>query len=301
MPVLASRTLALSLLAAAAGAVAAPVHAQDVDERDDRFTLRLSAFYPEASLGVSGDGTATDGTETATFSGGETAHFGNVLRPRGAIGFRLSDRQALVGNYYDYSDDEDFSYPGGWLGPDPGGVEIPAVNASGEASFSLASLNYEYSFVRTPAFQWGVGIGVTYAKLEVEADAASTPTDEVPAESASLRWKEDGFSPGIHTRLTWRPADRWRVGLEGQYLDTSWGDILDEDGHFERAGLIVEYLVTERFGIHVGYDWFRLKLKDGYRATIPADEVGLDPIRVEGRIEGDLKVHGPMAGVTFRF
>lgn len=297
MTVPAPRTLALSLLAVAAGAVALPAQAQELIERDDRFTLRLSAFYPEASLGLSARGSATDGSETATFGGGETATFGNVVRPRGAIGFRISDRQALVGNYYDYSDDEDFAYGGG----DIGGVEIPALTANGEASFNLASLNYEYSFVRTEAFQWGVGLGVTYAKLEVEANASTTPTDEIPAQSESLRWKRDGFSPGLHTRLTWRPHERWRIGLEGQYLDTSWGDFLDEDGHFERAGLIVEYLVSERVGIHVGYDWFRLKLKDDYTATVPADEIGLDPIRIGGRAEAELKVHGPMAGLTFRF
>lgn len=297
MTVPAPRTLALSLLAIATGAVVLPAQAQDLIERDDRFTLRLSAFYPEASLGLSTEGSATDGTETVTFGGKETAKFGNVVRPRGAIGFRISDRQALVGNYYDYSDDEDFAYGGG----DIGGVEIPALTANGEASFSLASLNYEYSFIRTDAFQWGIGLGATYAKLEVEADASTTPTDEVPAQSESVRWKRDGFSPGLHTRLTWRPHERWRIGLEGQYFDTSWGDFLDEDGHFERAGLIVEYLVSERVGIHVGYDWFRLKLKDNYAATVPADEVGLNPIVIDGRAEAELKVHGPMAGLTFRF
>lgn len=300
MPVPASRILSLSLLAAVAGTIALPAHAQDV-ERDDRFTLRLSAFYPEASLRLSGDGTATGGTDSVSFEGGETASFGNVWRPRGSIGFRISDRQALVGNYYDYSDDEDFTYPGGWLGPDPGGVEIPALSVNGEASFRLASLNYEYSFIHTPAFQWGLGVGVTHAALEMEANATSAATDDLPAESASLRWKESGFSPGVHTRITWRPADRWRIGLEGQYLDTSWGDILEEDGHFERAGFVVEYLVNERVGIHIGYDWFRLKLEDGYRASIPADDIGLDPIQLDGRIQGDLKVHGPMAGLTFRF
>lgn len=296
-----SRPLVLPLLAVLAGAVVLPAHAQDVDQRDDRFTLRLSAFYPEAKFGLSGDGTATDGNETIVFSGGDTANFGNVWRPRGAIGFRISDRQALVGNYYDYSDDDEISYPGGRLGSDPSGVEIPELNARGEASFRLGNLNYEYSFVRTPAFQWGVGVGVTYGQLELKADASTAATDEVPAQTASLRWKEDGFSPGVHTRVTWRPGDRWRVGLEGQYLDANWGDIIDEDGHFERAGLIVEYLVSERVGIHVGYDWFRLKLKDSYRATIPADEIGLSPIQINGGIEGDLKVQGPMAGLTFRF
>ena len=296
----APRLLALSLLAATAGLAALPAHAQS-DERDDRFHLRLSAFYPESSITLSGEGTATNGSETATFGGSETASFGNVWRPRGAIGFSLSERQSLVGNYYDYSDDREFEYPGDTLGVGGGSIEVPALSARGEAAFRLASLNYEYAVVQTPAFEWGLGLGVTYAKLEVEASGETTATDEVPAQAESLRWKKDGYSPGLHTRLTWRPTDSWRVGLEGQYLDTNWGNFLDEDGHFERAGLIVEYLISERVGVHVGYDWFRLKLKDGYSATLPADEVGLDPIDVTGKATGQLKVHGPMAGITFRF
>ncbi|WP_058833666.1 hypothetical protein [Luteimonas abyssi] len=311
MPAPATRALSLSLLAAIAGLVALPAaHAQD-NARDDRFTLRLSAFYPEAQLRFSGDGTATDGTESATFGGAETLDVGSRWRPRGALGFRISDRQALVGNYYDYARtnswglDADSLNPGNFFDevdlPDfP--VDTPAVDLNGRVNFSLASLNYEYSFISNEAFQWGLGLGVTYAELEGRANVNWSGTDEIDAGEESYRWKRSGLSPGLHTRLTWRPSDSWRVGLEGQYMDTRWGNFLDERGHFERAGLIVEYLLTERFGIHVGYDWFRLKLKDNYTASFDAvPEVGVDPIRVQGELQGQLKVHGPMAGVTFRF
>ena len=80
------------------------------------------------------------------------------------------------------------------------------------------------------------------------------------------------------------------------------GDFLDQRGHFERAGLVVEYMVNERVGVHVGYDWFRLKLKDDYTARFEgASELDIDPVDVNGELSGQLKVHGPMAGVTFRF
>ena len=65
---------------------------------------------------------------------------------------------------------------------------------------------------------------------------------------------------------------------------------------------LVEYLVTERLGIHVGYDWFRLKLGNDYTGSFDAPpESGVGTVDVAGRLTGQFKVHGPMAGVTFRF
>ena len=313
MPVTAPRLLALSLFTAA-GLAAAPVHAQET-ANGDRFNLRLSAFNPEAQLRFSGDGVATNGTDTADFAAGETFDVGSKWRPRGAIGFRISDRQALVGNYYDYERTNAWGFEGDWLNPggllegvdlpgelpsDP--VQLPAVDLSGKVKFALASLNYEYALVSTEAFEWGLGLGVTYAELEARANGSWTGTDEIDAGTARYQWKKSGWSPGLHTRLAWRPSEQWRVGLEGQYLDTEWGDFLDERGHFERAGLVVEYLINDRVGVHVGYDWFRLKLKDDYSARFEG-AAGMDiaPVDVNGELTGQLKVHGPMAGVTFRF
>lgn len=296
----------LSLLPAALllATIALPAHAQS---QDDRFVLRLSAFNPEAELGFSGDGVVTDGTERATFGFDERFDTGREWRPRGAIGFRISERQALVGNYYDYRRDETWNFggqtldPGSIIGPgEP--IEVPSARIDGRLSISLASLNYEYSVISTERFQWGLGIGVTYAQLEARAAGASTGTDLVDEQFEAVRWKRDGFSPGLHTRLNWVPAERWTVGLEAQYLDTRWGDFLEERGHFERGGLLVEYMLTDRVGIHAGYDWFRLKLSDNYRGTARAP-AGIDagPFPYEGKVTGDLRVHGPMAGVTFRF
>lgn len=274
---------------------------------EDRFVLRLSAFNPDADLRFSGDGSVTDGTDSATFDFDQKFKSGREWRPRGSAGFRISDRQALVGNYYDYRRDETWNYGGTVLDSGtiiPGGdpIEIPGARIDGRIAFNLASLNYEYAVVQTENFEWGLGLGVTWAELEIRADGESVGTDLLDAQADSVNWKRDGFSPGLHTRLTWKPAERWSVGLEAQYLDTRWGDFLDERGHFERGGLIVEYMVSERVGIHAGYDWFRLKLSDDYRGTARAPE-GMDvgPFPYGGKVTGDLNVHGPMAGVTFRF
>jgi opacity protein-like surface antigen len=292
-------------LAAVLGvAVPQAARAQD-DTRDDRFSLRLSAFNPEAELRFEANGTATDGTDSASFGGAESFDTGKDWRPRGAINYRISDRQSVGGSYYDYDRSNDWSTAGGLVDPPelPGGsVDVPAIDASGKIKFALATAYYEYAVVDTEAFEWGLGLGVTHASLESRGDLAWGASDDIEAGDGSFRDKTTGWSPALHTRVTWRPADKWRVDFEGQYLDTTWGDFLDEEGHFERAGVVLEYLVTERFGVHVGYDWFRLKLKDRFAATIvPPAELGGAPVDVEGTLTGQLKAHGPMAGITFRF
>lgn len=305
-PLYGLRTAALTTTAALIGlaALAGPAHAQTAQER---FVLRLSAFGPEAELGFSGDGTVTDGADQASFNFNERFDTRRSWRPRGALGFRFSERQALVANYYDWRRNEDWQYGGTVLDPDAslgvdGPIEVPDAQIDARIALSLASLNYEYSFISNETLQWGLGLGVTWAELEARASGSSGDTDLVDDQFETVQWKRSGFSPGLHTRLTWMPAERWRVGLEAQYLNASWGDFLDEDGHFERAGLFVEYMVSERVGMHVGYDWFRLKLTDDYQGTARApDGVDAGPFPYQGRLTGDLRVHGPMAGVTFRF
>ncbi|MDH5824843.1 hypothetical protein QFW77_17885 [Luteimonas sp. RD2P54] len=292
-------------LCVAGSLFALPAHAQQQD--DHRFALRLSGFNPEASLAFSAEGAITDGTDTATFDDSASFDIGREWRPRGSAWFRISPRQRLIGNFYDYRRGESWSFDGGTLAPDgiPGEAEIPAVDADARFEFALANLNYEFAVVDTPAFQWGVGLGVTHARLETRLRGTSTGTDELDPESVDVRWKRSEWTPGVHTRLAWSPNEKWQVSLEGQYLDAQWGDFLEEDGHFERGGLLVEYMVTERVGVHVGYDWFRLKMADGFSGSVDAgdagDPVGIERLEYDGTLTGRLKVHGPLAGVSVRF
>jgi len=301
----AMRRLALCTSAFAFLAATAPAALAQAPE--ERFMLRLSAFNPEASIGFSGTGTVTDGADQATFDFDERFDTSATWRPRGALAIRFSERQAIVANYYDFRRNERWDYGGTILDPGeiggPGSpIEIPNARLDGYIELDLASVNYDYSVVSTDNLQWGLGLGVAWAKLQADVSGSSGATDLVDSQFETISWKKDGFSPGLHTRLAWTPAERWQIGLEAQYFDTGWGNFLDEDGHFERGGLFVEYMVGPRMGVHVGYDWFRLKLYDDYRGTAYApDGVEAGPFPYEGRIAGDLRVHGPVAGLSFRF
>ena len=284
--------------------------AQDVAD-DARFEIRLSAFNPEANIRLEGTGVATDGEQSEDLAAAGDIDSDGRWRPRGEFAFNMTPRQSLRLNYYDYRRNQSWNFDGDWIDPGnifdeveiPGEpVEVPAVDIDGRLSFELASLNYEYAVVDTPRFQWGLGAGVTHAVLEARGTGTSTGTGQVDPQWESFRWKKDGTSPNLHTRIGWAPTERLRVEAQAQYLDTRWGDFVDERGHFERGGLIVEYLVTERLGIHVGYDWFRLKLSNDYRGSFDAPpESGVGTVDVTGKATGEFKVHGPMAGVTFRF
>lgn len=271
-----------------------------------RFDLRLSAFNPEATIGFSGDGTATNGTDTETFSARGDVDIDGQWRPRGELVWRISERNTLAASYYDFRRDESWSFEGDWLDPgdilDEDPVEVPRVDLEGRVEFNLASVNWDYALIDNDAFEWGLGLGVTHAQLEARASGTSSGTEELDPEWESVRWRRDGTSPNLHTRVTWRPGERWRVEAQAQYFDTRWGDFVDERGHFERGGLLIEYAVTDNFGVHVGYDWFRLKLSDDYRGSFEApDETDIGTVDVSGRVTGTFKVHGPMAGVSFRF
>lgn len=301
-----------ALLGTAASAAFLPAHAQD-RAFDERFTLRLSAFNPDASLNFHTDGTVVEGSNTVTFDDRAELGVGSRWRPRGAFAYRMTERQALVGDFYDYARTNSVTYDGRTFDPndyfDPGDfdlpddpIQTPTVSLDARLDFNLASLNYHYAFVRTDTFTFGAGAGLTYAELEARGSGSSSATNALDSEYVEASWKRSGLTPGVHAILGWAPMPRLRFSLAAQYMDADWGNFLDESGHFERAGLIAEYLVTDRVGIHVGYDWFRLKLSDDYRGSFgSANEVGIDRVDYSGRLTGELKVHGPLAGVTFHF
>lgn len=86
--------------------------------------------------------------------------------------------------------------------------------------------------------------------------------------------------------MTFAPAENWRVIAQGQYLDADWGNFDDYEGDLARANALVEYRFSDNFGVHVGYDWFRLDV----------DRHGSD-----GMIGLRQEFKGPVAGITLAF
>lgn len=262
--------LALAVAGAAAG-LALPAHAID----EDRVTVRVGALWADADSQLRGEGTFEG--ETLDFR--EDFDFGSTeVAPRVDAQFRLGERHRLLFDYFNYDKDsrwtlgEDISY---------GGETVPADSFIGaDFEFEIASFAYDFAVVETDTVSWGLQLGVEYASMEVTARA------EAGDDTWSAREKSDGFAPVVGMRLAYRPADRWLFTVQGQYLDAGWGNFDDYDGDLSRASAIVDYKLTERFGVHVGYDWFRLDV----------DQSGSD-----GVIGLRQEFKGPVAGVSMTF
>lgn len=271
--------LALALPCALAAAYALPAHAADTD---DRFTIRLGA------MNVDNDNTLRGNTTIAgnEVSGSQDFDFGGKeWEPRVDGVFRISTRQRLIFDYFKYDKDrreelgEDVSYDG---------VTVPSGSfVKGELKYQVASLIYDYSVIDTPQFSMGLQIGAEWAKVQANAyaDLGDLYTGTFVDES------EDGAAPVVGLRFTAQPNEHWLFSVQGQYLNTKWGDFGKYDGDLSRANAIAEYRFTKNFGIFAGYDWFKLDVDretDSNSATLT--NVGLKQ-----------EFKGPVAGVTFAF
>ncbi|MCC7633663.1 hypothetical protein [Stenotrophomonas rhizophila] len=270
--------LTLSLLALPL-AMAALTHASTASaaEGDDRFTLRLGA------MNIDSDNTIRGQTNVGGQDIGFSEDFdlgGKEWEPRVDGMFRISDRQRLIFDYFKY-DKKRRETLGEGVSFD--GVTVPAGSfVKGELKYQVASLVYDYSVVDGDKFDLGLQLGAEYAKVSTKAyaDVGDLYQGEF------LDEKADGVAPVVGARMTFRPADRWMINLQGQYLNTSWGNFDDYEGDLTRANAIVEYSLTDKFGIFAGYDYFKLDV----------DQKGRD-----GTIGLKQEFSGPVAGVSVSF
>lgn len=288
------RPLALSLLPALLAGIAAPA-APAADT--DRFTVRASVYDTDARIRMRADGQVGNEEIHANFD--DVGLLGDDARSaRFELGYRFGERHRLSASYYDLAPggafllDEDYALPG--IPPLPGLPELPEVPDVPAGSrldygidFRLATLMYEYALLQDERWTVGVQGGLHWAKLSAFADL------DVPGIAQDrVDWERRRHSIALGARVEFRPDARWRFGLEAQGYDTEWGNFVAENGHFERFGLLAEYRFTPRFGVHAGYDWFRLKLRD---TVEDADEF------YSVLLDGELRVHGPTLGLTLAF
>ena len=265
--------LALSLLAAGAS-FASAAHAA---EGDDRFALRLGA------MNIDSDNTLRGNTNVAGQDIGFSEDFklgGKEWEPRIDGMFRISNRQRLLFNYFKYDKDRRETLDEGvsW-----GDTTVPAGSfVKGELKYQVATLVYDYSVVDGDRFDLGLQLGAEYAKIS--ADAYADVGDVY--QGRFLNEKADGIAPVVGARLSFTPSEHWLINLQGQYLNTSWGNFDDYKGDLSRANAIVQYNVNKNFGIFAGYDWFKLDV----------DQKGSD-----GVIGLKQEFKGPVAGVSLSF
>lgn len=248
----------------------APARAAD---GDPRFTLRVGAMDIDTSNTLRAD-TGSTGFNRDVDLGDKTWEG----RVDGL--FRISDRQRLIFDYFKYDKglheilDETVNFAGS---------AVPAGSfLDGKLKYQVASLVYDYSVIDGDRFDLGLQLGAEYAKVESNAyaDLGALYQGDV------LNEKADGIAPVVGVRLTFSPTERWLINLQGQYLNTSWGNFDDYEGDLSRANAIVQYNVNRNFGVFVGYDWFKLD----------ADKRGSN-----GVVGLKQEFKGPVVGVSLSF
>lgn len=260
-------------------AMAALTHANTASaaEGDDRFALRLGA------MNIDSDNTIRGNTNVAGQDVGFSEDFklgGKEWEPRVDGMFRISDRQRLLFNYFKYDKDRRETLDDG---VSFGDVSVPAGSfIKGELKYQVASLVYDYSVVDTDTFDLGLQLGAEYAKVSTKAYADVGDLYQ----GRFLDEKADGVAPVVGARMSFTPSEKWMITVQGQYLNTKWGNFDDYDGDLTRANAIVDYRLTKNFGLFAGYDWFKLDV----------DQTGSD-----GTIGLKQEFKGPVAGVSFVF
>lgn len=286
-----STTLAIGLFAIGGHATA-----QDVD----RFKLKLSAFQTDSRIALAADGRArVDEFPLSLAFGGREQIRGSRTRPHVQAMWRMTDRQRLMAAHYETGQGRRYPFSESLTMNEFPDERLDIHGEAGfDIEFELFNLMYEFAILSTDQWTVGVAGGLHWARLEAWADVVATAEydGETRSESLDYEWVRRRWAPSLGVRAEYRPSDRWRLSVDGQGFSTGWGNFTSEDGNYVRLALNAEYRVTPNFGVHAGYDWFRLKIADDFRGSL----VGGD-ITYRGRARGVLEVKGPTLGVTFAF
>ncbi len=258
-------------LAFALAAAILPAHAIE----DDRFVLRAAAFNGDGRVNVEGRTTYLGAPETYA----ERFDTGSSTVPAVDAQLRLGERHRLVFNYVSFDEDqnatldETISYDT---------ITIPAGStARGEVELRRAGVAYDFAVVESPTFSAGLQLGVQNARVSgrIRAESGADVYDESDS--------EDGTLPVVGARLTFAPNETWRVEAQAQHVDANWFGTDDFDGTLTMAHALAEYRFGGRFGVHAGYKWMRIDLRD--------------PEQDEGVTGFDLRFYGPVVGLTVAF
>jgi hypothetical protein len=212
---------------------------------DDPFSISLGTFILNNDMQVELDGTtAGSGTNVDwknTFGGGDV----NRFRLEGA--WRFAERHKVRGMWFDYSrsktrtigdriDWGDATFP-------------PSASVTGETSFSILEIAYEYSFLRRENFELAGSFGVHNARFE--AKLSSNLNNAQISDKAEF----DAPLPVFGVRGLWHVGGDFWLDAIAQYFSLSYeeydGSILDT-----RFGVL--WQPKRWVGLGVGYNRFKV-------------------------------------------
>ena len=145
-----------------------------------------------------------------------------------------------------------------------GDIIIPfEANVATELDMGFFSIDYLYSFYQGEKWEISGGLGAYWVDLEFSI-GASLNIDGTPIGGGPVYESTDFSGPLPYLALSFEYyiTPKWLATVKGGYFALSVGDV---DGKLANLGAKLEYQFTQRFGLGLGYDGFRIDvdIEDG--------------------------------------
>jgi hypothetical protein len=215
----------------------------------DKWKFELGGYFPsiDTSLEVSGVDTGDDIDLEGSlgFSDDDT-----IWRLDGY--WRFFKKHRLEFGYYGFNRDgsvtltEDLEI----------GDEIFGAGSqvSSELDLGFYTIDYMYSFYQGEKWEISGGLGAYWIDLEFSA-AGYVIVNNQPVLDDYVSTDFNGPLPFIGLAFEYYITPKWLAIVKGGYFGLSVGDI---DGTLANLGVKLEYQFTQRFGLGLGYDGFRI-------------------------------------------
>jgi hypothetical protein len=216
----------------------------------DKWKFELGGFFPAVDTRVKIDGTEVG--DTLDLEGLGLSSDESVWRLDGY--WRFAQKHRLGIGYYKLGRDgsvglaEEITI---------GDIIIP-VNASvtTELDMGFYSIDYLYSFYQGEKWEISGGLGVYWVDLEFSIGASlNIDGTEIGGGPFFESTDFNGPLPYLALSFEYYITPKWLAIFKGGYFALSVGDV---DGSLANLGAKLEYQFTQRFGLGLGYDAFRI-------------------------------------------
>ena len=147
----------------------------------------------------------------------------------------------------------------------------------------IARLFYGYSFVKDDNKEFGAGIGLHYATLDMSLAGNATINDElvIDVEEGIDDW---AVLPNIGIYGNYALSPKWLIGGRLDWMGASIGDY---EGELWNTEVAVQYQAFKNFGVGVSYRYLKLDISTDNRD--------------KGDWAADLEYSGPSLFLTANF
>jgi len=212
---------------------------------DESATIYLGGILNQFDTSVRLDGNGTRGSDINLESNGLKK---NLSSFEGGLTWRFLPAHRFDANYYTVSRSGTHTYTNEI---DIGGDHFPVgADVFARSKYDLFAIDYRYSLVQQPDFEWAVGLGIYGGKITFDVNATGLNT------SAGLTYNNSVSTtlplPLIGTSLEWYPDRQWKVGLNLQGMKAKISDV---DGHAYILGGNVDYMFARNWGVGLRYEY----------------------------------------------